>query len=445
MSNIKSELNTQELLFRKIGQNLKRQGIAQILDTIPFVHFFGNAWLLALKIKLGAIFKRAGTTLNSVDLVAAGEKMRASAICYLPVIIIYNIRFFFILNSSIILLQITPETDSSFTYFYYFADIFRLSIILFIFRTFLLIYEYMSFKEIKFFFIYQLPASSSTKQKALDNTNSVMFDICLAFVLSKLIAEIIITSYPLWLLGLKSLLLMPWLWLLLAGVAVAGYAYFNLGKTFIALSKKSESLISRDVVAGVPVGPPSLYTNLALTHRTRVVSNKVAEVLITLMILEILVLLILPFYFVYNETRSEIHMVSYWIYFYNQLILKVNFEVFWFVYLSFLFFINPVVTAVAIFEEIKLYKKYRGYNFIPLKTAFFVHIYINLGYVLIMGYFDFILSIIGRPPLIHTFIFPQPTPLTILIFILLVVVKLKAKRTKQFFESSHDKSNYMDV
>ncbi|MHA1715252.1 MAG: hypothetical protein ACTSXP_06385, partial [Promethearchaeota archaeon] len=81
MSSTKSELNTQELLFRKIGQNLKRQGIAQILDAIPFVHFFGNAWLFALKIKLGAIFKSAGAALNSVELVTAGKKMRGSATC----------------------------------------------------------------------------------------------------------------------------------------------------------------------------------------------------------------------------------------------------------------------------------------------------------------------------------------------------------------------------
>ncbi|MHA1372038.1 MAG: hypothetical protein ACTSRA_20255, partial [Promethearchaeota archaeon] len=100
MSNTKNESTTPELMFRKIGQNLKRQGVAQILDAIPFVHFFGNAWLLALKIKLGAFFKSAGTTMNSVELVTAGKMMRASAICYLPVIIIYNIRFFLVLNFS---------------------------------------------------------------------------------------------------------------------------------------------------------------------------------------------------------------------------------------------------------------------------------------------------------------------------------------------------------
>ncbi|MHA1697288.1 MAG: hypothetical protein ACTSWN_00445, partial [Promethearchaeota archaeon] len=137
MSSKKSELNTQELLFRKIGQNLKRQGVAQILDAIPFVHFIGNVWLLALKIKLGAFFKRAGTTMNSVELVTAGEKMHASAMCYLHVIIIYNIRFFIVLNFTIAMLQITPETQQSFDasfLFTYFITFFIVSTILIIFR-----------------------------------------------------------------------------------------------------------------------------------------------------------------------------------------------------------------------------------------------------------------------------------------------------------------------
>ncbi|MHA1370576.1 MAG: hypothetical protein ACTSWN_14055 [Promethearchaeota archaeon] len=41
----KNELLTPDLMFSERGQNLKRQGVAQILNVIPFVHFFGNAWL----------------------------------------------------------------------------------------------------------------------------------------------------------------------------------------------------------------------------------------------------------------------------------------------------------------------------------------------------------------------------------------------------------------
>ncbi|MHA1371151.1 MAG: hypothetical protein ACTSRA_15730 [Promethearchaeota archaeon] len=187
MSNTKSELTTQELMFRKIGQNLKRQGVAQILNAIPFVHFFGNAWLLALKFKLAAFFKNTGTTLNSVEFVTAGEMMRASATFYLPVIIIYNFRFFLVLNYTIVLLQITPETQRSFDasfLFTYFIIFFIMSTILIIFRVALISYEYMCFKEIKYFFIYQLPASSSIKQKAIFNASFVMFGVCLAFFLS---------------------------------------------------------------------------------------------------------------------------------------------------------------------------------------------------------------------------------------------------------------------
>ncbi|MHA1371152.1 MAG: hypothetical protein ACTSRA_15735 [Promethearchaeota archaeon] len=204
------------------------------------------------------------------------------------------------------------------------------------------------------------------------------------------------------------------------------FAYFNLGKTFFMLSKKPESLISRDVIVGASVGP-YLDTNLVITHRTRLVSNKVAEVLIILMFLEILVLLILPFHISYYETRFEIHVWSYWIYFYNQLILKLNFDIFMFLFFSFLFFINPVVTAVAIIEEINLYKKYRGNNFIPLKTAFFVHFYLNFVYVLIVGIFGLFIFHFGWAAA-HE-----------------INIKLKAKRAKQFFESHHDKSNFMDV
>ncbi|MHA1714293.1 MAG: hypothetical protein ACTSXP_01505, partial [Promethearchaeota archaeon] len=190
---------------------------------------------------------------------------------------------------------------------------------------------------------------------------------------------------------------------------------------------------------------PSLDTNLVITHRTRLVSNKVAEVLIKLMFLEILVLLILPFHISYYETRFEIHVWSYWIYFYKQLILKLNFDIFMFLFFSFLFFFNPAVTAVAIIEEIKLYKKYRGNNFIPLKTSFFIHFYLNFVYVLIIGYFGFMSSSYAANALHLTAIFPQPTPLMILIFILWMIVKSEAKRANRFFESPHDKSNLMDV
>ncbi|MHA1370940.1 MAG: hypothetical protein ACTSWN_00435 [Promethearchaeota archaeon] len=448
MSNTKSELTTQELMFRKIGQNLKRQGVAQILDAIPFVHFIGNAWLLALKIKLGAFFKRVGTTLKSVELVTAGKMMRASAICYLLVIIIYNIRFFLVLNFSIFLLQITPHSGPIYS-FYYLIKFFVLSIILIIFRSALISYEYMCFKEIKFFFINQLPGSF-TKQKAINDAGSVMFNICLGFSLNRLIGENSIIAFPVnlsWLLAVKLLFLVPWswlLWLLFAGVTVIVYAYFKLGKTFIVLSKKIESLISRDVIVDEPVAP-SLNNNLVFTHRTRVVSNKVAEVLIKLMFLEILVFLILPYSITFYITRFEIRVWSYWIYFYNELILKVNFDISWFVYISFLFFINPVVTAVAIIEEIKLYKKYRGYNFIPLKTAFFIHFYINFGHVLIMGYLGFFGFNYAWAAYHRIFILPQPILLMILILILFMLVKSEAKRANRFFESHHGNFNLMDV
>ncbi|MHA1717359.1 MAG: hypothetical protein ACTSXP_17085 [Promethearchaeota archaeon] len=442
MTSTKSELITPELMFRKIGQNLKRQGFAQILNIIPFVHFFGNAWLLALKIKLGAFFKRAGTTLNSMELVTAGKMMRTSAICYLPVIIIYNFRFFIVLNFTIALLQITPETQQSFDasfLFIYFIIFFIISTILIFFRTAQISYEYMCFKEIKYFFIYQLPASSSIKQKAIFNASFVMFGVCLAFFLSNLIGENTITSFSFSLSSNR----MVGLLLIIIGAAVVVFAYFNLGNTFIALSKKSESLISRDVVVRAPVGPPSLDNNLVITHRTRLVSNKVAEVLITLMFLEILVLLFIPDWIVYNETRSEIFVGSYWIYiiyFYIQLISKSNFDILILLFFYFLFFFNPVVTAIAIIEEINLYKKYWRYNFIPLKTAFFIHFYANLVHILVEGIYDFALWVVNE-----IYIFPKPFSLMILIFILWMVVKSEAKRPKQFFEYLHDKSNLMDV
>ncbi|MHA1372149.1 MAG: hypothetical protein ACTSRA_20820 [Promethearchaeota archaeon] len=442
MSSTKSELTTPELMFSKIGQNLKRQGVAQILNIIPFVHFIGNAWFLALKIKLYAIFKSTGAALNSVELVTAGKKMRASAICYLPVIIIYNIRFFLILNFSIIPFLTPEETYPSFlSYLFYFII---LSIILIIFYMVLSSYEFACFEEIKLFFINQLPGSF-TKQKAINGAGSVMYSICLGFFLRRLIGESTIINFPLRLLALISLLLEPWLWLLIAGVAVVGYAYFKLGNTFITLSKKPESLISRDVIVGESV-PPSLDTKLVITHRTRLVSNKVAKILIILMFLEILVLLILPFDISFYSGSSDIYTWSYWIYFYNKLILKLNFDISWFLFFSFLFFINPVVTAVAIIKEIKLYKKYRGNNFIPLKTSFFIHFYFNFVYVLIMG------SVALHPVTYYamalfnfTIIYPQFTPSMILILFLFMIVKSEAIRAKRFFESLHDKLNLMDV
>ncbi|MHA1372234.1 MAG: hypothetical protein ACTSRA_21245 [Promethearchaeota archaeon] len=352
MSSKKSELITLELMFRKIGHNLKLQGVAQILNIIPFVHFIGNAWLFALKIKLGAFFKSAGAALNSVEFDTAGRKMRASAICYLLVIIIYNFRFFHILNFTIVLLQITPETQQSIDATFiitYFIGFVILSIILIIFRVALISCEYMCFKEIKFFFINQLPGSS-TKQKDIFNASFVMFGVCFAFFLSNLIGEntIISLSFSLSPDRIVGLLL------IIIGIAVVVFAYFKLGKTFITLSKKSESLISRDVTVGAPVSP-YLDKNLVITHRTRLVSNKIAKILIILMFLEIIVWLIIPFNIEIYGTRSKIYVLrSYWIYFYNKIILKLNFNNFdifiLFIFTFFYFFLLSVI-LIAIIEE----------------------------------------------------------------------------------------------
>jgi len=135
----------------------------------------------------------------------------------------------------------------------------------------------------------------------------------------------------------------------------------------------------------------------------------------------------------------------YWIYFYKQLIIKLNFDIFWFPFLSFLFFINPVVIAVAIIEKIKLYKKYWGYNFIPLKTAFFIHFYTNLVYTLVRGINALIVFYFRWAYVNEINIFPKLFSLMILIFILWMFVKSEAKRANRFFESLPDKSNLMDV
>ncbi|MHA1371147.1 MAG: hypothetical protein ACTSRA_15710 [Promethearchaeota archaeon] len=234
------------------------------------------------------------------------------------------------------------------------------------------------------------------------------------------------------------------MFLIIIGVAVVVFAYFNLGNTFIVLSKKSESLISRDVVVGEPVAP-SLDNNLVFAHRTLLVSKKVAKVLIALILLEILALLFIPDTIVYNETRSEIHVGSSKTYFYKQLILESNFDIPILLFSHFLFWFNPVVTAIAIIEEIYFYKKYRGHDFIPLKTAFLIHFYANLIYTLVRDINAFIIFNFTWACVHKIIIYPKLISLSILIFILWMVVKLKAKRAKQFFESHHDKSNLMDV
>ncbi|MHA1368685.1 MAG: hypothetical protein ACTSRA_03060 [Promethearchaeota archaeon] len=432
MSSKKNELITPELMFRKIGQNLKRQGIAQILNVIPFVHFFGNAWLFSLKIKLGTFFKRVGTALNSVELITAGEKMRASAICYLPIIIIYNFRFFLVFNFTILLLQITPETQQSFDasyLFFYFIIFTILSTILIIFRTAQISYEYMCFKEIKYFFIYQLPDSSSTKQKAIFNASFIMFGVCLAFFLSNLIGENTITSFSFSLSSNRIVGLI----LIIIGVAVVVFAYFNLGKTFIALSKKSESLISRDVIVGAPVGP-SLDTNLVFPHRTRLVSNKVAKILTKLMFLEIIVWLIIPFYIFFYSGSSNIYIWSYWIYFYKQLILRLNFDISSFLFLSFFYFFLLSVTLIAIIEGLLQYKKYRRYNSIPLRTAFFMRFCVTLAYSIFLLLGWYFTSIISW----YTIIFPQAALLFLIVFISGMIVRSKATRVNHHFDRSYD-------
>ncbi|MHA1700376.1 MAG: hypothetical protein ACTSWN_16175, partial [Promethearchaeota archaeon] len=88
---------------------------------------------------------------------------------------------------------------------------------------------------------------------------------------------------------------------------------------------------------------------------------------------------------------------------------------------------------VAIIEEIKLYKKYRGYDFIPLKTAFFIHFYINFVYVLITGYFSLFYFYFRWWSAGEINIYLQPILLMILIFILWMIIKSEAKRANRFF------------